>query len=74
LIKPHTIGEREKGRCSSKITVLEREARSIGMSSVFEDDGKKMRDKGVEMIGGFESEKVKKLLLCGTLRASSDDT
>jgi hypothetical protein len=70
LIKPHTIGEREKGRCSSKITVLKREARS----SVFEDDGKKMRDKGVEMIGGFESEKVKKLLLCGTLRTRSNDT
>ena len=45
-------------------TVDEREVRTTGRSSVFEDDRKEMRDRGVEMISGFETEEVKKLLLC----------
>jgi hypothetical protein len=56
---PHTIGKRE--------------ARSASRSSIFEDDGNELRGEGVEMIYGFKTEKVEKLLLCGTLRASSDD-
>jgi len=54
-------------------TIGEREARTIGRSCIFEEEGKKMRDEGVEMINGFETEEVKKLLLSRTLRASNDD-
>ncbi|MCI48743.1 hypothetical protein A2U01_0069986, partial [Trifolium medium] len=43
-------------------------------SIVFEDDGKEIREKGVEMIDGFELEEVEKLLLCGGFGAGSDDT
>ncbi|MCI70752.1 hypothetical protein A2U01_0092015, partial [Trifolium medium] len=56
---PHTIGRRE--------------ARSASRSSVFEYDGNELREEGIEMIYGFKTEKVKKLLLRGTLKASSDD-
>jgi hypothetical protein len=55
---PHTIGKRE--------------ARSASRSSIFEDDGNELRGEGVEMIYGFKMEKVQKLLLCRTFRASSD--
>ncbi|PNX86487.1 hypothetical protein L195_g042565 [Trifolium pratense] len=56
---PHAIGRRE--------------ARSANRSSVFEYDGNELREEGIETIHGFKTEKIKKLLLCSTLRASSDD-
>jgi len=59
FVQPHTIDKKE--------------ARTTRRSSVFQDDGNELRDEGVEMIGGFEAEEVKKLLLCGTLGTSSDD-
>jgi hypothetical protein len=73
LFNPHTIGERETGR-SGRSSEEERLARPTGRSGFFEDDRKEMRDEGVEMIRGFELEEIEKLLSCGTLRTSSDNT
>jgi hypothetical protein len=67
-------GRLNRKRLINPYTIDGGEARPTGRCSVFEDDGKEMRDERVEMIGGFESEEVEKLLSCGTLRASSDDT
>jgi hypothetical protein len=75
LFNPHTIGERETGRSwRRKVLAEERGARPMDWNRFFEDERKEMRDEGVEMIRGFESEEVKKLLSRGTLRTSSDDT
>jgi hypothetical protein len=59
FIYPHTIGKRE--------------ARSTSTSSVFEDDGNELRGERVEMVYGFKTEKVEKLLLCATFGASSNN-
>jgi hypothetical protein len=51
LFKPHTIGERETGRSGrSSIFAEERVARLTGRSGFSEDDGKHMKDEGIEMI------------------------
>jgi len=75
IIRRHDLFE---GRLNRKgffypYTIDEREARSACRSSIFEDDGHELRSKGIEMIDVFELKEVKKLLLCGTLRACSDD-
>jgi len=57
LFNPHTIGERE--------------ARSTNGSSVRNDEAIELRDKVVEMIGGFGLEEVEKLLLRETLVGKS---
>jgi len=55
-------------------TIDKRETRSTCRSTVFENDGDEVRGEGVELIGGVGLEEVKKLLLCGAIRAGSDDS
>ncbi|MCI76042.1 hypothetical protein A2U01_0097311, partial [Trifolium medium] len=57
----------------NKYTIQKRESRATGRSSVIECRGYEMRGESVEIIRGFGQEEVEKLLLCGTLRASSDE-